>query len=112
MSSAFTTEAAAGGAVGYTIKEAVRNGVAAAFFQRCGKWLRRCHACVCESRTSCHAGLCRHVRDLYDDHRHLQLHSFAILLSGVLHSGAIGVNLVQAAFSANLAVLAITLSCS
>ena len=27
---------------------------------------------------------------------------FAILLSGVLHSGAIGVNLVQAAFSANL----------
>lgn len=32
MSSAFTTEAAAGGAVGYTIKEAVRNGVARGLF--------------------------------------------------------------------------------
>ena len=72
MSSAFTTEAAAAMHASAKVEHPAMQGFAAMF----GTFMTTIVICSCTG--------------------------FAILLSGVLHSGAIGVNLVQAAFSANL----------
>lgn len=103
MSSAFTTEAAAGGAVGYTIKEAVRNGVARGLFSNDAG--NGCAAAMHASAKVEHPAMQGFAAMFGTFMTTIVICSctgFAILLSGVLHSGAIGVNLVQAAFSANL----------
>ena len=101
--SAFTLEAAAGGAVGYTIKEAVRNGVARGLFSNdAGNGTAAAMHASAHVKHPANQGFSAMFGTFMTTIIICSCTGFAILLTGALESGQDGVNLVQAAFSSML----------
>lgn len=100
---AFTFEAAAGGAVGYTIKEAVRNGVARGLFSNdAGNGGAAAMHASAKVKHPANQGFSAMFGTFLTTIVICTCSGFAILLTGALDSGQDGVNLVQTAFSSIL----------
>ena len=98
--SAFTLEAVAGGAAGYTIKEAVRNGVARGLFSNdAGNGTAAAMHASAHVKHPANQGFSAMFGTFMTTIIICSCTGFAILLTGALDSGQDGVNLVQAAFS-------------
>lgn len=101
--SAFTLKAAAGGAVGYTIKEAVRNGVARGLFSNdAGNGGAAAMHASAKVKHPANQGFAAMFGTFLTTIIICTCSGFAILLTGVLDSGQDGVNLVQGAFASIL----------
>ena len=98
--SAFTVEAAAGGAVGYTIKEAVRNGVARGLFSNdAGNGCAAAMHASAKVQHPANQGFSAMFGTFLTTIVICTCTGFAILLTGGISTGQDGVNLVQFAFS-------------
>ena len=101
--SAFTMKAAAGGAVGYTMKEAVRNGVARGLFSNdAGNGSTATMHASAKVKHPANQGFSAMFGTFLTTIVICSCTGFAILLTGALDSGQNGVNLVQIAFSSVL----------
>ena len=97
--SAFTLEAAAGGAIGYTIKEAVRNGVARGLFSNdAGNGGTAAMHAAAKVKHPANQGFSAMFGTFLTTIIICSCTGFAILLTGAMDSGQDGVNLVQTAF--------------
>lgn len=98
--SAFTVKAAAGGAVGYTIKEAVRNGVARGLFSNdAGNGCAAAMHASAKVEHPANQGFSAMFGTFLTTIVICTCTGFAILLTGGISTGQDGVNLVQFAFS-------------
>ncbi len=99
FSSAFSVKAAAGGAAGYTMKEAVRNGVARGLFSNdAGNGCAAAMHASAKVKHPANQGFSAMFGTFLTTIVICTCTGFAILLTGVLNTGHDGVNLVQAAF--------------
>ncbi len=97
---AFTFEAAAGGVAGYTIKEAIRNGVARGLFSNdAGNGTAAAMHASANVKHPANQGFSAMFGTFLTTIIICSCTGFAILLTGSLDTGLDGVNLVQAAFS-------------
>ncbi|MCI8576307.1 MAG: alanine:cation symporter family protein [Lachnospiraceae bacterium] len=103
FSSAFTGRAAAGGAVGYTMQQAFRNGVARGLFSNdAGNGgASAMHASAVVKHPG-DQGLAAMLGTFITTILICSCTGFSILLTGAVSSGKDGINLVQAAFAATL----------
>ena len=96
---AFRPQAIMGGAMGITVKEAIRYGVARGLFANEAGMGSTPHAHArAKVKTADEQGLCAMVSVFIDTYIILNLTVFVILTSGTLGSGATGINLTQGAF--------------
>jgi len=96
---AFDPQAIMGGAMGITVKEAIRYGVARGLFANEAGMGSTPHAHArAKVKTADEQGLCAMVSVFIDTYIILNLTVFVILTSGTLGSGATGINLTQGAF--------------
>lgn len=96
---AFDPQAIMGGAMGITVKEAIRYGVARGLFANEAGMGSTPHAHArAKVQTADEQGLCAMVSVFIDTYIILNLTVFVILTSGTLRSGATGINLTQGAF--------------
>jgi amino acid carrier protein len=96
---AFDPQAIMGGAMGITVKEAIRYGVARGLFANEAGMGSTPHAHArAKVQTADEQGLCAMVSVFIDTYIILNLTVFVILTSGTLGSGATGINLTQGAF--------------
>lgn len=101
--SAFTLESAAGGVAGYTIKEAIRNGVARGLFSNdAGNGVAASMHASAVVKHPANQGFSAMFGTFLTTIVICTCTGFAILLTGALDSGQNGVNLVQFAFSSIL----------
>lgn len=100
LRSAFTIHAAAGGVVGYTIKEAFRHGVARGLFSNdAGNGAAATMHASANAKHPVKQGFAAMVGTFLTTIVICSCTGFAILLTGSMESGADGINLVQTAFS-------------
>ena len=103
---AFNFEAAAGGVAGYTIKEAVRNGVARGLFSNdAGNGAAAGMHASAKVKHPANQGFSAMFGTFMTTIVICTCTGIAILLTGVIDTGLEGVNLVQAAFSTTLGVI-------
>ena len=97
--SAFSTEAAVGGVAGYTIKEAVRNGVARGLFSNdAGNGAAATMHASAIVKHPANQGFSAMFGTFLTTIIICSCSGFSILLTGALDSGKTGINLVQDAF--------------
>lgn len=102
---AFTGQAAAGGAVGYTVQQAFRNGVARGLFSNdAGNGGAASMHASAVVRHPGDQGLSAMLGTFITTIIICSCTGFAILLTGAVDSGKDGINLVQAAFSSTLGI--------
>ena len=105
FTSAFTVKAAAGGAAGYTIKEALRNGVARGLFSNdAGNGCAASMHASAKVKHPASQGFSAMFGTFLTTIIICTCTGFSILLSGVLDSGNTGVNLVQGAFYSRMGI--------
>ncbi len=103
--SAFSTHAAVGGVMGYTIKEAFRNGVARGLFSNdAGNGAAAGMHASAQVKHPAAQGFCAMLGTFLTTIIICSCTAFAILLTGVANTGYDGINLVQAAFSSAIGV--------
>lgn len=103
MKSAFSTKAAAGGVVGYTMKTAFRQGVARGLFSNdAGNGGAASMHASAKVKHPANQGFAAMLGTFLTTIIICSCTGFAILLTGALDSGADGINLVQTAFSNTL----------
>ncbi len=102
---AFTGQAAAGGAVGYTVQQAFRNGVARGLFSNdAGNGAAASMHASAVVKHPGDQGLSAMLGTFITTIIICSCTGFAILLTGAVNSGKDGINLVQAAFSSTLGI--------
>lgn len=103
FSAAFTGKAAAGGAVGYTVREAFRNGVARGLFSNdAGNGASSAMHASAVVKHPADQGLSAMLGTFITTIIICSCTGFAILLTNVIGTGKDGINLVQAAFAFTL----------
>lgn len=103
FASAFTGKAATGNAIGYTVQQAFRNGVARGLFSNdAGNGASSAmHACAVVKHPA-EQGLAAMLGTFITTIIICSCTGFAILLTGAIESGKDGINLVQASFASTL----------
>lgn len=103
LKSAFTGHAAVGGAVGYTMQQAFRNGVARGLFSNdAGNGGAAAMHASAVVRHPADQGLSAMLGTFITTIIICSCTGFAILLTGAVESGKDGINLVQAAFASTI----------
>jgi len=103
FASAFSGKAAAGGAVGYTVQQAFRNGVARGLFSNdAGNGGAAAMHASAVVRHPGDQGLAAMLGTFITTILICSCTGFSILLTGVIGTGRAGINLVQAAFASTL----------
>lgn len=103
FSQAFSFRAAAGGVAGYTIKEAIRNGVARGLFSNdAGNGGASAMHASAKVKHPANQGFAAMFGTFLTTIIICSCTGFSILLTGVLGSGLDGINLVQAAFNSTV----------
>ena len=103
FSQAFSVQAAAGGVAGYTIKEAIRNGVARGLFSNdAGNGGAAAMHASAKVKHPANQGFSAMFGTFLTTIIICSCTGFAILLTGSLDTGLDGINLVQAAFGSTL----------
>lgn len=106
FTSAFTLKATAGGIAGYTIKEALRNGVARGLFSNdAGNGCAASMHASAKVKHPANQGFSAMFGTFLTTIIICSCTGFAILLSGVLNSGNTGINLLQDAFNSNIGII-------